>query len=59
MPVDVVRDLEKEGIIGKLHEEFYSTTGACGIVDNMKKIGEGIAKRLKEEGVTGVILTST
>lgn len=59
VPVDVVRDLEKEGIIGKLHEEFYSTTGACGIVDNMKKIGEGIAKRLKEEGVTGVILTST
>lgn len=59
VPVDVVRDLEKEGVIGKLHDNFYSTTGAVGIVENIKKIGQAIAQQLKQEGVSGVILTST
>jgi glycine reductase len=59
VPVDVMRDLEKEGIIGKLHEKFYSTAGAVNIVENVKKMGQAIAKELKNEGVSGVILTST
>jgi len=59
VPVDVMRDLEKEGIIGKLYEKFYSTAGAVNIVENVKKMGEAIAKELKNEGVSGVILTST
>jgi glycine reductase len=59
VPVDVMRDLEKEGIIGKLYEKFYSTTGAVNIVDNIKKMGQAIAKELKNKGVSGVILTST
>ena len=59
VPVDVMRDLEKEGVIKKLHEKFYSTTGAVNIVENVKKMGQAIAKELKNEGVSGVILTST
>lgn len=59
VPVDVMRDLEKEGIIGSLHEVFYSTTGVANIVATMQKIGEEIAGKLKDEGVSGVILTST
>jgi len=59
VPVDVMRDLEKEGIIGKLHEKFYSTAGAVNIVENVKKMGKAIANELKNEGVSGVILTST
>jgi glycine reductase len=59
VPVDVMRDLEKEGVIGKLHETFYSTTGAVGIVENAKKMGQAIAKELKSKGVSGVIVTST
>ncbi len=59
VPVDVMVDLEKEGVIGKLNKKIYCTSGAVCIVENMKKIGEAIAERLKAEGVSGVILTST
>ena len=59
VPVDVMRDLEKEGAIGKLHEKFYATTGAVCIVENIKKMGQAMAKQLKNDGVSGVILTST
>ena len=59
VPVDVMRDLEREGVIGKLHEAFYSTTGVATSEENSKKIGKAIAERLKAEGVSSVILTST
>ncbi len=59
VPVDAMRDLEREGVIGKLHDKFYSTTGLSSIVDIMKKVGQRIAESLKAEGVSGVILTST
>jgi len=59
VPVDVMRDLEREGRIGKLHEEFYSTTGVANIVETMRRIGQKIAEELKATGVSGVILTST
>jgi betaine reductase len=59
VPVDAMRDLERKGAIGKLHDKFYSTTGLSSIVDIMKKVGQGIAESLKAEGVSGVILTST
>ena len=59
LPVDVMRDLEKEGVIGKLHEKFYATVGNGTSVANAKKYGAEIGKRLKEDGVDAVILTST
>src|SRR4030095_1728672 len=59
VPLDVMRELEREGVIGKLHEFVHSTGGAHAAVDNATNIGQGIAARLKAAGVTGVILTST
>jgi glycine reductase complex component B subunit gamma len=59
VPVDVLRDLEREELIGSLHDRFYSTTGVANIVEVMKGIGSRIAGELKAEGVAGVILTST
>ena len=59
VPVDVLRDLEKEGLIGKLHNKFYSTTGVANIVDVMMKLGHAMAEELRNDGVTGVLLTST
>ncbi len=59
VPVDVMRDLEREGAIGELHEEFYSTTGVANIVETMRRMGQKIAEELKASGVSGVILTST
>ena len=59
LPVDVMRDLEKEGVIGKLHDRFYSTSGLASVVKSSEKIGKGIAEQLKAGGVSGAILTST
>jgi glycine reductase len=54
-----MRELEQEGVIGKVHEFVHATGGAHAAVENATRIGEGIAERLKAAGVTGVILTST
>ncbi len=59
VPLDVMRDLEKEAVIGKLSEGLYSTTGVATTLECSKEIGRGIAEQLKSEGVDGVILTST
>ena len=59
VPLDVMRQLEREGVIGRLHESIYATGGAHAAVENATRIGEGIAERLKSAGVDGVILTST
>ena len=59
LPVDVLRDLEREGVIGKLHTKFYTTVGNGTSVGNAKKFGAEIVNRLVRDGVTAVILTST
>lgn len=59
LPVDVLRDLEKEGKIGSLSRYYYATVGNGTAVANARKYGQAIAKRLIEEGVQAVILTST
>ncbi len=59
VPVDVLRDMEEEGVIGELHRYFYSTTGNGTSVANSEKFAIEIAKELKEDGVDAVILTST
>jgi betaine reductase len=59
VPVDVMRDLEQEKVIGKLFESFYTTAGVSTTVENSKRMGQAIGRELKAEGVTGVILTST
>ena len=59
LPVDVLRDMEREGVIGKLHNKFYATVGNGTSVANAKKFGAEIVSRLVADGVTAVILTST
>jgi len=59
LPVDVLRDLEKEGRIGELHRYFYSTTGNGTAVGSSKKFAEEFSKELIADGVDAVILTST
>ena len=59
VPLDTMRELEHEGMIGKVHEFVHSTGGAHAAVENATRIGQDIAQRLKAAGVTGVILTST
>src|SRR6056297_162997 len=59
LPVDVMRDLEKEGLIGKLYNKFYSTVGNGTSVANSKSYAAQIADKLNSDGVQAVILTST
>lgn len=59
LPVDALRQLEKEGKIGSLHEYFYTTTGNGTSVANSKQFASTFAKELIADGVTAVILTST
>ena len=59
LPIDVLRDLEKEGKIGKLYNVFYTTVGNGTSVANSRKFGAEIGSQLKAAHVDGVILTST
>ena len=59
LPVDVLRDMEREGVIGKLHNKFYTTVGNGTAVASAKKFAEEFSKKLIADGVTAVILTST
>ncbi len=58
-PLDMLKEYEREGVIGKVFEYFYTTTGTGTSVGNAVKFGTEIGKELKEAGVDGVILTST
>ena len=59
VPVDVARELEQAGTIGKLHETVYSTVGVATTLAHSARMGREIAEKLKEAGVDAVILTST
>ena len=59
LPVDVLREMEKQGRIGKLYHTFYTTVGNGTAVGNAKTWGAEIGKKLKDANVQAVILTST
>jgi betaine reductase len=59
LPVDVARELEQQGAIGKLHETVYSTTGVATTLAHSERMGREIAAELHAAGVDAVILTST
>ena len=59
LPVDVLREFEREGRIGKLYDYFYTTVGNGTAVANAKKFAAEYAQKLKQAGVNAVIMTST
>lgn len=59
LPVDIMREFEKEGKIGSLHRYFYTTVGNGTAVASAKAYASEYAKELKADGVDAVILTST
>jgi len=59
VPLDSLRDLEKEGVIGKVFDYFISTTGVATSYNYCRRIGQQIGSFIKQNGITGVILTST
>ena len=59
LPVDVLRDMEKEGKIGKLYDTFFTTVGNGTAVASSKAFAKEYTKQLLADKVDAVILTST
>ena len=59
VPLDAMRELEREGVIGKLHEEFLATSGLANPLSNTRRMGREMAEKAKREGIDAIILTST
>ena len=59
VPVDVIRDLIKEGKVGKLHPSFFSTSGNATVSERCAEMGAEMGEEIRKRGADGVILTST
>lgn len=59
VPLDVCREMEREGVFAKLSPNFYGTTGVGGAIGAMEKIGKEMVRDMKAEGVDGVLLVAT
>ena len=59
VPLDAVRELEREGAIGEVHDAFYTTSGVDTPVAVAARHGQEIAAELREAQVGAVILTGT
>lgn len=59
MPVDALKKYKEEGKIGSIHPYFYSTVGTGTTQAEATRMGQEIVAKLIEDGVDGVIMTST
>jgi len=59
LPLDAARELEHEGAIGHLHEEFLVTAGNGTSVANARRFGIEWAADLRRSGARSAILTAT
>lgn len=59
MPVDVMKEMLKEGVYGSLHPYFYSTVGTGTTQAEASRMGKEMIEKLKEDNVDGVIMVST
>lgn len=59
VPLDVLREFEDGGTIGKLHSEAYLFPGETMQYSVAKKLGKEIAQDLRQSHIDGVVLVST
>ena len=59
VPLDALRALEREGVIGKLFDNVFVTVGNIGSLNAMQRIGAEMAATLVQRGVQGVVLPAT
>lgn len=59
VPVDALKYFAKEGKIGSVHPYFYSTVGTGTTENEAARMAREMIPYLKEDGVDGIILTST
>ncbi len=58
-PIDALKAYEKEGIIGKLHDYFYTTVGTGTTQAEAAKMANEMIPFLKEANVDAIIMVST
>jgi betaine reductase len=59
VPVDIMRELVKEGKIGKLHPTFFSTSGNATVSRRCAEMGDEMGEEIKSRRIDAVILIST
>jgi glycine reductase len=59
LPLNFLRDLEAEGIIGSVYEHIYALPGVSTPVAMSRQLGSSIAQELREGGVDGCLLVAT
>jgi glycine reductase len=59
IPLDALRELERQGVIGPLLDEIFVTVGNMGSLNAMHRIGAEIAVELHRCGVGAVVLPAT
>ncbi len=59
LPLDVAREMEREGAIGRLHGEYLATTGNGTTVADARRFGMEWAAELRQANIQAVILTAT
>ncbi len=59
LPLDAMRELEREGAIGRLHAEYFATTGNGTTVADARRFGVEWAAELRQAGIQAAILTAT
>ena len=59
LPLDVMRQMEKEGVYGSLHPYFYTTVGTGTSQRDAARMANEIIPYLKKDKVDGLIMVST
>jgi glycine reductase len=59
LPLDVMRDLQREGAIGALADTYYATTGNDQRMVDCRRNGREIAAALRSAGIDGALLVAT
>jgi glycine reductase len=59
VPLDTVSALADEGLVGRVHDVFYTTTGNGTPVEASARFGREIAAELADAGVEAVLLSGT
>ena len=59
LPLDVAREMEREGTIGGLHGEYLATTGNGTTVADARRFGMEWAAELRQANIQAAILTAT
>ncbi len=59
LPIDVIREFEREGVIGSLHDEYLMTVGSGMSTDDARRFAHEMADELRSAEVDAVIFTAT